>query len=353
MALSSVGYDGTVDELGFAQLMNMAGARYAVNARTSFAATQVNGVRSVSLSAGQAYAPGVRTVSDSAVVVPLPAPTAGQWHLIVLRRNWETNTQSIEALTNATYSTTAVRPNLPPTSYPIEMATSPGSRDDQPLWWAWVNNANVTVALVDLRSLPLGVPKTGTAAQRDAYYGVPTLAMQQSALDGATWENTQYNRTERYFGYGSSVHPGWYPVAGMMPAIRTTKSSGATITSGAAIIVWTDATFYNGDDFIGFTPGSTTFTLKRTGLYRVTFRCALGGPVVMIQRGIVNSTVLPAINHDTPGNANAFPKATLTDLFRFEAGDVVKFDVRAAGGNADMDLPQCFALIEFVSPRLT
>lgn len=351
MALSSIGYDGTVDELGFAQLMGMAGARHTVAARSSFAATQVNGLRAVSISAGQAYAPGVRTVSDSAVQVNLPAPAAGQFHLIVLRRNWETNTQSIEALTNSTYATTATVPLVVPTSYPIEMQTSPGSRDDQPLYWAWVSNANVTVALVDLRNLPLGVPTRGTTAQRDAYYGGVGSAMQGNALDGKTWENTELNRSERYFGTTSTIAPGWYPVGGMMPQVRTTKSSGATIGGSAAIIVWTSVSQYIGQDFI--TWSAQNFTIKRTALYRITVRTALGGPIIMITRGTVNNQPLNAINHDYAGSSTAFPKATLTDLVPLEAGDVVRFDIRAAGGSADMDLPQCFALIEYVSPRAT
>jgi hypothetical protein len=45
MAFTATGYDGTVDELGFAQLMLLAGNRHTVPTRASFAATQVGGSR--------------------------------------------------------------------------------------------------------------------------------------------------------------------------------------------------------------------------------------------------------------------------------------------------------------------
>jgi hypothetical protein len=210
MALTGIGYDGTVDELGFAQLMGLAGHRHMVRDRASFAATQVTGQRQISLAPGQAYAPGVRVTNDAAIVVTFasPAANAGQWHLVVLRRNWDSNTQTIETLTDATYTTTATSPLAPPSTYPSAMNTNPGTRDDQPLYWAWVNASNVTVLLVDLREVP--GPARGTTAQRNAFYGTINTSNTPGRyqLQGREWYNTEFAVAERYIGdWDATVNP--------------------------------------------------------------------------------------------------------------------------------------------------
>ncbi|WP_104128241.1 hypothetical protein [Cryobacterium sp. Y57] len=134
MAITGSGFDGTMNEAQFAKLMQLAAVRYAVGSTADFAATQVSGVRSVSISAGDAYAPGVLTTSTAAEVIAFSAPAAGQWHLIVLRRTWATNVCELVAITGAT--TTSATPTAPPTAYPT-INTTPGVVDDQPLWWAW------------------------------------------------------------------------------------------------------------------------------------------------------------------------------------------------------------------------
>ena len=149
MAITGSGFDGTMNEAQFAKLMHLAGARYAVGSTADFAATQVSGVRSISISAGDAYAPGVLVTSTAAEVMAFSAPTAGQSHLIVLRRTWSTNVCELVAIPGATTSTTT--PTAPPTSYPTINST-PGVIDDQPLYWAWVNATTTAVTLFDVRN---------------------------------------------------------------------------------------------------------------------------------------------------------------------------------------------------------
>jgi hypothetical protein len=248
MALTSIGYDGTVDELGFAQLMMLAGNRYTVRDRAAFAATQVVGQRAVSLSAGMLYGTGVRTISDSAIRVDLPAPgaNAGAWHLIALRRNWETNTQSIVALTDATFNTSATTPLTFPTTYPSGYLNNPGTSDDLPLYWAWVNSSNITVLLIDLRVVAGG--KRGTPAERDAFYGTINTATVagRTYLQNERWHNTVTGHTEVYMAeYAAGTNPsgarnvtgilingqqavyGWFAVGGGRDFLTATNFSGS------------------------------------------------------------------------------------------------------------------------------
>ncbi|WP_104127999.1 hypothetical protein [Cryobacterium sp. Y57] len=161
MAITGSGFDGTMNEAQFAKLMNLAGVRSAVSSTADFAATQVTGIRSVSISAGDAYVPGVVATSTAAEVVAFSAPAAGQWHLIVLRRTWATNVCELVAVTGGATSSTT--PSKPPTTYPAINST-PGVIDDQPLWWAWVNVTNTNVALYDLREMGIDARLAVTTA---------------------------------------------------------------------------------------------------------------------------------------------------------------------------------------------
>jgi hypothetical protein len=351
MPLTSIGYDGTVDELGFAQMMMLAGNRYSVTDRAAFAATQVTGARAITLAPGLAYGPGVRTTNDAALRVDFPSPSSGAWHLVALRRDWETNTQTIVTLTDSTYNTINAEQAEAPTTWPTAMKRSPGSVDDQPLYWAWVNSSTVAVALVDLRRLPTAVPRVGTDAERSAYYYQPVTVAQMNALDGSTWENTQWHRHERYFGPRNTLYPGWYPVGGLMPINKAAKTTGHSVDTAGAVIGFNRRQINEGGDFINhpIADGGQTWEIRRHGVYRITYRCAIGANTTMIMRALVNGAAHPSLNQDLVGGQFAWPKMTLNELVLLNAGDVVKFDVRATA-NCQLDLPMVFACIEFVQP---
>lgn len=175
MAITGVGFDGSVDEVQFARLMSLAGVRYAVASPADLAATSVPGVRSVSIAAGTALGAGVHATSTSPVVLPLPTPTAGQWHVIALRRDWSANSCVLVSVPGET--TSSAIPAGVPASLPA-MQASAGTVDDQPLCWAWVNVTTTSVLLFDLRALTAsarlasleqaGVLVTGTTLAYDA-----------------------------------------------------------------------------------------------------------------------------------------------------------------------------------------
>lgn len=158
MAITGTGFDGTMDEAQFSVLMALAGARYTVGSTADFAATQVSGQRSVSISAGIAYAAGVTAISADAIVLDFAAPSAGQWNLGVLRRTWATNMREVVVVAGST--TSATTPTARPSLYPTINST-PGVVDDQPLWWFWVSAAATTVVMFDERTLRAALGDSG------------------------------------------------------------------------------------------------------------------------------------------------------------------------------------------------
>lgn len=204
MTITGSGFDGSVDEVQFARLMTLAGVRYSIATPNDYVATPVNGTRAVSFSAGNAYAAGVLAENNAAVTVPLLTPAAGQWSLLVLRRDWVANTCKLVAIDGATTST--VTPTAAPVGSTIK-TVGPGNVDDQPLYWAWVQNASTAVILYDIRDLPVdsriaATAKTGTAAQRNTYWGIPGSAEERLLLQN---RGAQWSRVEVIAGLGLQV----------------------------------------------------------------------------------------------------------------------------------------------------
>lgn len=196
MAITGSGFDGSVDETQFSKLMVLAGVRHAVLGSADYAATAVNGVRSVSISAGEAYGAGVLAVNDTAAVVALPTPSVAQWHLICLRRDWVLNTCSLVAIAGPT--TTNVTPTTFPVAFPT-MNTSAGIKDDQPLTWAWVNNTTTTVVLFSQRSLTVDARLAAVQSGLDT-----RLAAFQQTLDAALQSAGAGTRRAWRFARGGS-----------------------------------------------------------------------------------------------------------------------------------------------------
>jgi hypothetical protein len=225
MPITTIGFNGTVNEAGMARLLALAGSDNVVTSRSAFAATQINGQRAIRLAASAtdwAYSPGTASNNTTAIDVQVPGPAAGsgQWFLIALRRDWDKDTTEPVVLKGPTTSTT---PLAVPTSFPSDYESRLGIVDDQELYWAWSNTTNLAIMLVDLRRLPLSVPLRGTKAQRDAYYGAePTFTPARRYLQGSTWFNTDTNLNEVYMAvYDAATNPGgvqspgtasWYSV---------------------------------------------------------------------------------------------------------------------------------------------
>lgn len=183
MAITSIGYDGTINEVEFAKLMAIAGLRYAVNGPTDFQAAAVPGNRQVTVGPGIAYGVGVKSSSSANELVTFPTPSAGAWHLVIVRRDWAANTSVVMAIAGAT--TTTVTPTSPPTSYPAGLNQNPGVLDDQPIAWVWVNAGSTALSVYDLRTYTLTERLAGIASQLANLVGsVATLANLPTTVGG-------------------------------------------------------------------------------------------------------------------------------------------------------------------------
>lgn len=153
MTLVNRGFDGKVNEADFSRMQAILGAE-GVDGAAAWAVTQGTGRQvSVAASAGYAAAAGVVSKDDAGpILAALSTPASGQWFLIVRRIDWSSHTVTVVVIAHTTTSTTI--PTLPPTTYPT-MSSTAGTQYDQPLAWAWARSSDTTVAIFDLRKLPL------------------------------------------------------------------------------------------------------------------------------------------------------------------------------------------------------
>lgn len=144
MAVTNVGFDGTITETQLAGWVPVIGAAvYGVESETAWKASVGTGDRVVSLAAGTGWGYGVRTTTDTAITVTLDTVADGsRWDLIVLNRRWTSNTATFMTITGGTTKTLPARNN------------NPGVNDDQPIALVQVTAGQTAVtAIVDLRVL--------------------------------------------------------------------------------------------------------------------------------------------------------------------------------------------------------
>lgn len=141
MAFVNAGYDGTVDETQFAQILN----RYAVVGPDDFRASNVPGAdRTLSIANGTALGPGTLNVGTSFSPIQFDAVTSGttRWDLVVLRRDWQP--------ANGTTSIVIIKGG--PTAVLPARQQTPGILDDQPLYLQQVNAGSTSLGTrIDLR----------------------------------------------------------------------------------------------------------------------------------------------------------------------------------------------------------
>ena len=145
MTITSIGYDGSVDEVESAHFFpRIGGVDYGVLDPSHWKLTpHPSTARAVNLSAGVGYGKSVLDTSDSVVTVQCDPITSGtRWDLIVARRDW----QPPAGATTFTKITGGANKVLP------AREQTPGILDDQPLWLVqWTAGQTQPTATVDLR----------------------------------------------------------------------------------------------------------------------------------------------------------------------------------------------------------
>jgi len=170
VAISVTGFTGTVNQAQWSENSAMAGQRYATadypangNGGTAgLAVTAAAGSRAVNVATGKGIGHGVTVRSDAIVNLALATPAAGRWYKIVVHRDWTTGTASIIALPwDTTTSTVPTVAGIPTTTAVGEVHQPGTGADDQPLAAAWVNAANTTVTVFDLRTFTIAEQNFG------------------------------------------------------------------------------------------------------------------------------------------------------------------------------------------------
>lgn len=236
MALTSIGWRGSVGESEIAELLSLAGVRTSVKSESDWKPTAVAGDRKVAIAAGIGYAAFIRTVSDSSTVLSFDAPLAGRWYLIVNRRTWSNRSSEFIALEGPT--TSSAKPLAPPLVLPADFADDPGVMFDQEICWAWINATTTVVSIWDIREPPLSVRLSASHGfmsdgPHTAVYTLPDYVKDSG---------------------GASYTPPYLPV--LVPSLSTPRATSL------------------------FTPKNGGMTLRKPGIYSAELRFALEYPTV-------------------------------------------------------------------------
>lgn len=181
MAITSVGYDGTVTETQFSRLMRYVGeVAYKHGVPTGLTASAAAGTRQVSITAGTAVLPGL-LVDSSATVTTTHAANTGTTNradLVVLRADWTANTTSLAVVQGSS--------STPPALTQIE-----GSLWEMPL------------ALVTVR------PSVSTLLSSDVAVCKPLPRVARTATGSLSSVTRAYNSTFFTVGTITMTDPGW------------------------------------------------------------------------------------------------------------------------------------------------
>lgn len=138
----SAGYEGTVDEPEWSDLLSMTGGRqYGVADPASWKVTTGTADREVRIAPGRGFGYGVRDRSTAVASLTLPPTTSGsRWHLITVHRDWAANQSAFDFVVGSADRQIPARDN------------TPGAVDEQPLALARIDAGQSQVAeIIDLR----------------------------------------------------------------------------------------------------------------------------------------------------------------------------------------------------------
>lgn len=177
MAITTVGFDNAdITEAGFAKLMSAMGrVANEQGVTTGMVASAGGGTRQVSITAGEAVAPGLLVTSDAAATVSLAANSSGaaRTDYVVLTVDWGTNSAAFAAVTGSSVT-------------PPALTQTAGSTWQIPLARVTVANGATTFASSDIevcKPLPrkpiayVGTVAGTTINHNDAPTAVSTLTI--------------------------------------------------------------------------------------------------------------------------------------------------------------------------------
>jgi hypothetical protein len=180
MAFTSIGYDGTVNERQWAELVPSVGSSiYGIKEADDLKVSAVPGQPlMVSIAAGTAWGHGVMDTETLNTTVTCDAITSGtRWDLIALRRNWQPLAGGPTSVVKVTGTAEKVIPG--------SREAMPGVTDDQPLALVqWTAGQTQPTAIVDLR---VWASNGGLFAKDDLVRTYIKAVGTQISINGALW----------------------------------------------------------------------------------------------------------------------------------------------------------------------
>lgn len=137
-------------------------------------------------------------------------------------------------------------------------------------------------------------PSSGTVAERDAYYGIPTTQAQREALAGSYWTDTSLGLTFRYYASATvdtgvplnlrAAVAGWYPADIRMPYALVSKTAAQTIATVTPTLVTLGGASHGGYDPFGMWSAAnpSRVTVPFTGMWRVNYKVRISGLIGML-----------------------------------------------------------------------
>lgn len=235
MAINVWGTQGTVNEVQWAKLAEGFGQKYTLvsgNAVTSSG-------RNLSIPPRVSIGCGVAVEVTTAETRAVPVPAAGQWFLLVLRRQWGANRGATFELINGPTTTDAAQ-TTPPTTLPAARNKQPGLIDDEPVAWVHARASTTTLAIWQMQTKRDGrVP--GIWAMFDA--NEQGMFDVFSEADGATfvwlsgaWQPTEGN-SFRIVRNASALPLGAGVYTDLAPGFVTDRSTAGIAWSGGRFLV--------------------------------------------------------------------------------------------------------------------
>lgn len=304
MADKFAGFQGTVNEMQWAQLMAGVAQKYTL---LSGDPVRSSG-RVLSIDPRVQVGAGVMFEHDAVKSLTVPTPATGQWHLLVARRNWTSKTVAYELI--AGNVTADADQSSPPLVLPAARNKVVGITDDEPIAWVHARSSTTVLKLWQMSTKRDGVVPGAWALFDPAEQGIRRAF---SENDGAALDY---------------VAGAWVGPSTSMLLSSPVALPAATHTVLANAGLWTQA-----GAKLTPTHWANGIVAPVAGVYRlqVSLNCAAGvNLLVAAKKNNTSASIDGAISIASNTGSFAYTTVQLNETVQLAAGDVITLDVLAS-----------------------